>query len=76
MNVKWSAGKFSIVPTLLKLCTRLALLWLATIICNILNCHSKRVFPSSNWFVEREEAFTADSNMGFEEQQGEQVGVN
>ena len=52
VNVHGSAGKFSFVPTLLNLGAGLALLSVATIICDIivLYCHSKRVFYKSAKF--------------------------
>ena len=52
VNVHGSAGKFSIVPTLLNLGAGLALLSVATVICDIvvLYCHSKRVFYKSAKF--------------------------
>ena len=52
VNVHGSAGKFSVVPTLLNLGAGLALLSVATIICDIvvLYCHSKRVFYKSAKF--------------------------
>merc|ERR1712083_568836 len=65
VNVHGSAGKFSIVPTLLNLGAGLALLSVATIICDIvvLYCHSKRVFYKSAKFqlVHGEDAFTRGS---------------